>query len=154
MRRVDRSTAEDIAQETFLRAWRKRESYDPAIGPPGPWLFGFAVRLTSHHFRSEKARWKAEAQARSMQPDARDHCDDICNDIDLRAKQGRTAAALAALNQGEYEVVTLRYWADLSEQQIATALGIPRGTVKSRFNSAARKMRAQMSSDVPEARDG
>ena len=127
LRRVDRSTAEEIAQDTFLVAWDRREAYDASKGPPGPWLFGIAMHRMRHQFRSEQRRLSAYARTISTEPGPPDSSIEICSDLDVRAKQSRTAAALATLNQGEYEVVTLRFWLTFRLRKTPLRSAYPRG---------------------------
>jgi RNA polymerase sigma-70 factor (ECF subfamily) len=67
---------------------------------------------------------------------------------------GAIAEAFTQLSLGELEVLTLRYWADFSYEEIAIAAGIPTGTVKSRLNRARDKMRVHLAFSVVESDDG
>ena len=69
-------------------------------------------------------------------------------DTDSRiAAQGPLAGALAALSAGDRHVLLLVAWADLGYQEVAEALGIPVGTVRSRLNRARRKVRTALGAD-------
>lgn len=153
-RQVDRSGASDIAQMTFLEAYDRRATYDPRKGTPRAWLFGIATNLMRRHFRAENRRLRAYARAGTREVEPLDGFDAICSSLDFRALEGVTAAALATLGPGDYEVLTLHCWAELSYEEIATALGIPKGTVKSRLNRARRQVRAQLDLRILEANDG
>jgi RNA polymerase sigma factor (sigma-70 family) len=152
-RQVDRSTAEDLAQATFLEAYDRQATFDPQKGDARGWLFGIATNLIRRHFRTERRRLEAYARAASRQAEPRDDCDDICSRLDARTRAGAISAALATLSLGDYEVVTLHCWAELSHEEIATALGIPKGTVKSRLNRARQQVRAQLESRIREANE-
>jgi RNA polymerase sigma factor (sigma-70 family) len=155
MRRTgDRATAEEIAQMTFLEAYDRRATYDHRRGSPRPWLFGVAINLMRHHFRSEGRRNRAYARAASREIEPQAECDKICTRLDARASAGALASALATLARGDYEVLTLHCWPELSHAEIATALGIPEGTVKSRLNRARHQVRAQLEQSILEASDG
>jgi len=143
-RQLDRSTAEDIAQATFLTAYDRRATYDETKGAPRGWLYGIATNLMRHHFRDENARLRAYARAASREVAPPDRLDDACGRLDASAHAGAIAAALATLSRGDYEVLTLHCWAELSDQEIAIAVGIPKGTVKSRLNRARRLLRMQL----------
>lgn len=153
-RQVDRSTAQELAAATFEQAWSCRQAYDPAKGDPRGWLFGIAINLMRHHFRTEQRRLQAYGRAASRQFDAQDDWEETCGRLDAGASAGLLAAALATLPRRDYEILTLRYWTDLSHQEIATAVGIPVGTVKSRLNRALTQIRTQLDPADVEASDG
>jgi RNA polymerase sigma-70 factor (ECF subfamily) len=74
--------------------------------------------------------------------------DSWVEDTDSRiAAQGPLAGALAALSAGDRNVLLLVAWADLTYQEVAEALGIPVGTVRSRLNRARRKVRTALGAD-------
>lgn len=153
-RLMDRSTAEDLAQRTFLEAYDRRATYDYRKGSPRAWLFGIATNLLRHHFRAERTQLRAFSRAASREVEATDHRDETHNRLDWRATSGQIAAALATLRQGDYEVLALHCWADLSHKEIATALKLKEGTVKSRLNRARRQMRLQLDPSILETNDG
>ena len=64
IRRVGEHTAEDLAAETFLTAYRERLRFDPASGTPRSWLFGIATNLLRHQVRHEVRGYRAVAHAR------------------------------------------------------------------------------------------
>jgi DNA-directed RNA polymerase specialized sigma24 family protein len=67
-RRVGRVIADDLAAETFVRAFERRSSYDPRAERAVPWLLGIAMNLIAHHRRSEARQFKALASAASFEP--------------------------------------------------------------------------------------
>lgn len=143
-RMVDRSTAEDLAQLTFIEAYDRRATYDARQGSPRGWLYGIATNLLSRHFRSERRRLRAYGRAASREPAQLDPSDDICSRLDAQISAGAVASALADLSPGDVAVLTLHCWAELTHDEIAAALGIPVGTVKSRLNRARRKLRLHL----------
>ncbi len=153
-RQVDRSTAEDIVSTTFVEAIDRRATFDHRKGDPRAWLFGIATNLMRRHFRSEHRRLLAYARAASREIEGPDTAEETCGRLDASATAGSVAAALATLSQGDYEVLTLLCWAELSQEEIATALGIPKGTVKSRLHRARRQVRAQLDPSSLETTDG
>lgn len=153
-RLVDRSVAEDLAQMTFLEAYDRRATYEPLKGSPRAWLFGIATNLLRHHYRSERTQLRAYSRAASREAEPADASEETHRRLDWRATSGQIANALAALDPGDYDVLTLHCWADLSHNEIATALKIKEGTVKSRLNRARRQMRLQLDPSILEANDG
>lgn len=153
-REAKRSIAEDIAQATFLTAYDCRATYDPGKGSPRAWLFGIAIHVMQHHVRSERSGLRAVGRARSREVEPGDGSEEIRDRLDAHAMSGAIAQALTKLSSVEREVLTLRYWVELSYEEIAVAVGIPKGTVKSRLNSAHAKMRVHLASSVVEPDDG
>lgn len=138
-RRVGSVLADEIAAEVFVIAFRSRGRYDPAVGDARPWLFGIAANLARRHWRTERRRLRA--YARSGVDPMWDEVGDIDRRLDALDAGPELAAALAALRRGEREVLLLFAWADLGYEEIATALGIPVGTVRSRLSRARSRVR-------------
>ena len=154
MRQVDRHTAEDLASMTFREAYDRRATYDCAKGSERAWLFGIATHLFHRHLRSEGRRLRAYDRVASLEVEECDECDEILARLDARTTERVIADALQRLARRDYEVLTLHCWAELSDNEIAVALGIPTGTVKSRLYRARHQMRAQLSPSVVEPNDG
>jgi RNA polymerase sigma factor (sigma-70 family) len=138
-RRVGRELAEDIAAETFAVAFRQRSRYD---GSPDAraWLFGIAVNLLRRHHRTERrellafARSPAESGVDMGLAGAEDRLDAV-------ALRRTLALALSTLREPDRDVMLLFAWADLSYEEIARALSIPVGTVRSRLHRGRRRLR-------------
>jgi RNA polymerase sigma-70 factor (ECF subfamily) len=140
--RVGRSLADDVAAETFVRAFERRSSYDTSVESALPWLFGIAVNLLAHHRRSEARQLRALASLASTKPRADS---DGRFDDDVTA---RLVAGLERLDDYDRDVVLLYAWGELSYEEIGQALAIPTGTVRSRLNRARRKLRDALVDDV------
>ncbi|GAA4921497.1 RNA polymerase sigma-70 factor (ECF subfamily) [Stackebrandtia albiflava] len=137
----NRATAEDVASVTFLEAWRLRERLDADddAGPPRAWLLGIATNVARNVRRS--ARRYGDVLARLPKPEvAPDHSEEVVARIDDRERLAASLAALKRLRRPEREVLTLYVWSELDYAQIAEALGIPVGTVRSRLSRARRKL--------------
>lgn len=139
-RRLGEPTADDLASETFAIAFNRRASYDPSVPHARPWLYGIAANLIRHHRRSERRRLFALARSAER----------VFSDDEIEAVEERMVAqelapslarVLANLRSGDREVLLLFAWEELSYAQIALALGIPEGTVRSRLNRARRRVR-------------
>ncbi len=143
-RQVDASTADDLAQAVFCEAWKSRASYDEQRGSARAWLFGIASNLLSRHFRAERRRLKAYARAASRTAAPGGDDDVPVDKLEARVLQGRLATGLAALSRAQLDVLTLHCWAELSHAEIALALEIPAGTVKSRLSHARWIMRQSL----------
>ena len=142
-RRVGAALADDLAAETFAIAFRARARYDVSTADARPWLFGIAANLLRRHWRTERRRLRAYART-GIDPLAYE-IDDVAQRIDALAAGPALAGALASLKTGEREALLLFAWADLNYGEIATALGIPIGTVRSRLSRARARIRALIS---------
>lgn len=143
----DRPLAEDLAQDTFLRAIKGLDGYDPARRFK-PWLYAIATNAARTHYTRAETRFARAALPaddpivgdRLAAPDGEDGYTQIEADDDAR----RVIVALGTLSAGAREVVTLYYYQDLKLSEIAEALNIPLGTVKSRLSIAIARLRAAL----------
>ncbi|MGV9778160.1 RNA polymerase sigma factor [Streptosporangium sp. NPDC003464] len=142
--RLGTQIADDLAAETFLVAFRKRQSFDPARGAVRPWLYGIATNLLAQYRRSETRR--LEAFQRAPADDVADggHEDRVTARVAAAGAQGRLATALGRLPDGDRDVLLLVALAELSYEEVAQTLDIPFGTVGSRLNRVRRKLRAAL----------
>ncbi|MFI1922780.1 RNA polymerase sigma factor [Streptomyces sp. NPDC020377] len=139
-RRLGEDAAEDITAETFLAAFRARGRYDVSRADARPWLYGIAANLIGKQRRTEVRALRALART-GRDPVADSWTDRSDSRVAAQAAQGRLAGALAGLSRGDRDVLLLVAWADLGYQEVAEALSIPVGTVRSRLNRARRKVR-------------
>ncbi|GGM89233.1 RNA polymerase sigma factor [Streptomyces fuscichromogenes] len=146
-RRLGDSAADDIAADTFLVAFRIRSRYDLTRPNARPWLYGIAGNLIGRQRRTEVRALRALART-GQDPVADSWGESWVEDTDSRiAAQGPLAGALAALTAGDRHVLLLVAWAELTYQEVAEALDIPVGTVRSRLNRARRKVRTALGAD-------
>ncbi|CAL9648298.1 RNA polymerase sigma factor [Streptomyces sp. enrichment culture] len=146
-RRLGEEAADDITGETFLAAFRSRGTYDLARRNALPWLYGIAANLIGKQHRAEVRALKA--MARSGHDPVADSWTDLSdNRVTAQAMHGAIARALAELSTADRHVLLLFAWADLSYLEVAEALSIPVGTVRSRLNRARRKVRASLDGEA------
>jgi len=138
-RRVGPDLARDLASETFTRAFAGRKKFDPRRGEPRAWLFGIATNLLRRHYRDEERRLRALSRY------------DIAA-VDEPGDEPRLAEALHSLAREERDALLLYAWADLDYAEIADALDIPIGTVRSRLHRARARLRETLKEQ--EALDG
>jgi RNA polymerase sigma-70 factor (ECF subfamily) len=139
-RRVGAATAEDAVADAFAAAFARRDRYKAMREDARPWLFGILTNVMGLHRRREEAQYRAWART----PDAvvgDSLADRVSAEVTARAVRGRLGAALAELSTGDRDVLLLVAWGDLSYIEVAHALRIPVGTVRSRLNRARRKVR-------------
>ena len=134
--RVGRDAAADVAAETFAQALRSADRMDPTRDCRA-WLFGIASNVIRHHRRAEERRIRAYA-AVERQSDVAGTNGHPESEILLRAC---LVDALFQLDGRDREALLLFAWADLTYEEIATALEIPLGTVRSRIHRARRMLR-------------
>jgi RNA polymerase sigma-70 factor (ECF subfamily) len=158
-RRIGAAAADDVVAEAFLAAFRRRHSYDLSRPDARPWLFGILTRELGRHERAERAHYRALARsAGSSTPtdSAADAADAVVDRVSAGAARNQLAAALAALPARDRDVLLLVAWGDFTYEDVASALDIPVGTVRSRLNRARRKVRAALgpTSDERTSPDG
>jgi RNA polymerase sigma factor (sigma-70 family) len=140
-RRVGAAAADELAAETFAVAFRNWDRLDPER-PVRPWLYGIAANLMRHHWRKERRMLRAYARS-GVDPVFADE-DAAVERADADARHRELATALAGLRKDEREILLLRAWAELTDSEIADALGLPIGTVKSRLSRARDRLRNQL----------
>ena len=142
-RRVGAPLADDLAAETFATAFRRRHIFDPSLASSRAWLFGIANNLVRAHLRAEQhmlalsSRLEAEASStgRDASPEAQ---------VAGSGLAPRVARALASLTPEQRDVLLLHAWGGLSDEEVAVALGLPAGTVRSRMWRARIAVRSQL----------
>jgi len=141
-RRVGPDTAHDLVAETFLVALRRRESYQPELGTARSWLYGIASNLLRHHVRSETRALRATARlANSGDRCPGGHDNRVAERVDAEARAAQLAGALAKLSPADRDTLLLVSWAGLEPIEVAEALGVPPGTVRSRLHRIRRWLR-------------
>jgi RNA polymerase sigma-70 factor (ECF subfamily) len=132
----DRYRAEDVVQETAVRAWQHRRVLDPTTDRVRTWLFTVAHRLVIDHHRARQARPK-EVADEPEEPAVPDPSDRL---VTLRAVLG----AMTELTVPQREALIYTYYVGYSVEQTAAVLGLAPGTVKSRVHYAMRALRASL----------
>jgi RNA polymerase sigma-70 factor (ECF subfamily) len=145
----DPHEAEDAAQEAFIRAYRALDRFDERR-PLRPWLLGITANAARNRRRSAGRRLAALRRLAqgSLETVTRPDWEEG------RAWEAETLRlALGRLGEADREVISLRYYMELSEAETAAALGAPLGTVKSRTHRALGRLRAVVESEFPELRE-
>ena len=140
-RRVGQALADDLASETFTVAFDARARYDAGRPDAGPWhCDGIATNLLRHHRRAEARRIRAYARLERGSQAAGDH-GVVDAQLDAMAAAPALADALSRIPDRDRDALLLLAWADLTYDEIAAALGIPIGTVRSRIHRARGRLR-------------
>ncbi|MFI0357490.1 RNA polymerase sigma factor [Actinomadura sp. 9N407] len=147
-RRLGTDAADDIAAETFLAAFRRRDRFDPAKGAVRPWLYGIATNLVGLHRRAERRHYRAVARtpADGAVPG---HEERVTAQVSAAEVGGQLAKALGRLSPGDRDVLLLVALADFTYDEVAAALDLKNGTVASRLNRARRKLREALGGADP-----
>lgn len=140
--RSDRQTADDLMSETFLVAFERRERFDLERGEVRAWLLGITTTLLRKHRRVEARAYQGIAAEQAARVLASDAYTDSDSRLDAAAAVRALGHQLGKLSPGDRDVLLLFAWEELSYQDIALALQIPIGTVRSRLNRARRKLGA------------
>ncbi|MGH8961233.1 MAG: RNA polymerase sigma factor [Jatrophihabitantaceae bacterium] len=121
-------------------AFRKRTGYDPRFPDARPWLYGIATNLIAQHRRQEARQFRLR-QAAGPAPVAHDWAERSVVNVTAQSVRAPLAKALARLVQPDRDVLLLVAWEQLSYDEVARALDIPVGTVRSRLHRARTKIR-------------
>jgi RNA polymerase sigma-70 factor, ECF subfamily len=131
----DRGAAEEVTATAFERAYRKRSSFDPGRGEPRAWLFGIARNAALDELRRRGRQ--TELTAEPVDPSA-PHAEDGAEASERRLALG---AALAGLASRERELIALKFFAGLSNAEIAKVLGITESNAGTKLHRAVSKLR-------------
>jgi RNA polymerase sigma-70 factor (ECF subfamily) len=141
----DGATAEEVTQEVFVRLWRAAASFDPAKGKVSTWLLRIAHNLALNEIRRQKSRpqsapnfeWDVDGAALADT----DSGGDPAAMAWLRERSELVRRALADLPEAQRRAIELAFFGGLSQSEVATALGEPLGTVKSRIRVGMARLR-------------
>jgi RNA polymerase sigma-70 factor, ECF subfamily len=129
--------AEDVVQETMLRAWRNAETLVPERGSIGGWLMRVAHNVAVDRIRARKARPDEVEETAAVARSAEDHAAAVVESVFV-------SEALSRLSPAHRQVLRVVYFGDRTAVQAAELLGLPVGTVKSRVHHALRQLRVHV----------
>lgn len=151
-RRLGSTEADDLLGQTFLIAFERRHRY---VGSPAgalPWLYGIATNLIRRRRRDEIRQYRAYARSEPAGFDQ--HSDPLATEVAARVDATSASRVLtdvlAGLRQVDRDVLLLYAWEDLRYAEIAEALNLPLGTVRSRLHRARRALRSALGPDFEE----
>lgn len=134
----DRQAAEEITQDTFVRAWRAADRFDPERGDVRTWLFAITRNLVADHWRRRGARPVAPA------PDDRLDRGALDEDLDRVVEAWQLEQAFGRLSREHREAIAEIHLRGASVAETARRLGVPPGTVKSRVYYGLRAFRVAL----------
>lgn len=128
--------AEDVTSETFARALRFRDSFDPNLGPPVAWLIGIARRLVADSRSAQVDLPMTAVDGRWPRDEAADAADRLT-----------LGAAVSRLDERDRELISLRYGADLTAAQIGRLLELRTNAVEVALHRALSRLRRELVGD-------
>ena len=147
-RRIGPDRADDLASQTFTVAFAHRGRYRDDLGTARPWLLGIATNLMRSEYRhAQRAESVVERLGAGAVEFSADHTsgrfeNDVC-----------VGVALEGLEAGQREALLLHVWGELSYAEVASAMEIPVGTVRSRISRACAVLREQLDPQAETARE-
>jgi RNA polymerase sigma factor (sigma-70 family) len=141
-RRIGRDGADELSGEVFRIAFEQRKRFRPMHESALPWLYGLATNVLLKRWRGETRQARAVSRLDVISQNGHgDELEGIDDRVTAEAARTRILAALAQLPPGDRDVVVLVAWEELTYEEVAAALEIPLGTVRSRLNRARRTLR-------------
>ena len=145
----DADEADDLAQEAFVRAYKALHTFD-ASRPLRPWLLTIVSNLSSNRLRSVRRYFAALRRSAQSGVETSSKLEDRT----AREWEADTLwQAVRKLKVGEQEVIYMRYFLELSEAEMASAMAVPHGTVKSRLHRALARLREVVDREFPALRE-
>ena len=135
---ADGGLAEEAVQETFVRAWRAADRFDPSLGTLRGWLFSILRHVVIDLARARAARPRLATEAVTARAEATPDADD---QFDRALLSWQIEEALRRLGEDHRRVLVETYFRRRPYAEVATELGIPEGTVKSRVYYALKALR-------------
>jgi RNA polymerase sigma-70 factor, ECF subfamily len=138
----DRSAAEDVTAQAFERAYRRRRTFKPARGSRRAWLFGIArnAALDELRRRRRRAPLVAELEDESLVP--------THEGAEAAIRRAALRSAIAALAPRERELVALKFFAGLTNAEIARVVGVSETNAGTKLHRVIQKLRRAMSSNA------
>lgn len=134
----DRAAAEDVVQETLLRAWKHADALTSGPGSVRGWLLTVARNIVTDRYRAKAARAAEVGEQDQHVPAQRDHAEEVVNSMAV-------LGAMERLSPEHRDVLVQLYYHGRTVGETAEVLGVPPGTVKSRSYYALRALRVDMS---------
>ncbi|HYJ21644.1 MAG TPA: sigma-70 family RNA polymerase sigma factor [Solirubrobacterales bacterium] len=139
-RTADLQAAEDATATVFLEAWRKRRRLTLTTGSAAPLLLGIANNVVRRQWRSQRRYRDTLERVRNVGQAPDDLETEAIARVDAIQQLREGSEAIRALPRREREVLAMLAWSDLSYGEIAAALGLPVGTVRSRLARARSRL--------------
>ncbi len=140
-----REEAEDVLQDVFIQVWRRARDFDEKRGKPFTWLVTLTRSRAIDRLRQLGARQRL---AGATANDEADQVSDALSDAIQSGQREIVQRALAELPEEQKQALVLAYYDGLTQSEIASQLGTPLGTVKTRMRSGLTKLRGLLSTQL------
>jgi RNA polymerase sigma-70 factor, ECF subfamily len=140
----DRSTAEELVQDVFLKVWRSSRTFDASRSRFSTWLYRVTRSAALDLYRKRAHKVHPVPNSGLHVAAARDFSEDPQKMVHESWLSWRVSRALEALDTPHREVIELAYFGGLSQREISERTGMPLGTVKSRTKSAFERLRGEL----------
>jgi RNA polymerase sigma factor (sigma-70 family) len=133
---ADETLAQDVVQEVFLSIWRDAGRFDAARGTVSTYLLAM-----THHRAVDVVRREENLRRRRTTDEALEFEPDPKPGVEAAERRDQVRAALADLPQAQREALALAYFGGYTQREVASLVGVPLGTVKTRMAAGMRKLK-------------
>ena len=145
----NKEEAEDVLQEAFIAMWKSRKTFDPDKGKLTTWLCRITVNQCTSRLRAKRVAVTSLDEAKNDGFDLPDTSAQLPEELCIKQwEYEQVVKAVGSLNGKHRAAIVLRYFGDLSYEEIAQVLDIPLGTVKSRLSQALRMLHRNIGDNV------
>ncbi|MFI6344773.1 sigma-70 family RNA polymerase sigma factor [Streptomyces sp. NPDC050560] len=135
----DQAQSEEVAQDVLVEVWRTAPRYRPERGTALNWILTLAHRRAVDRVRSAEAAAARDTKAALL--DRTPEYDQVTEQVESRLEQEQVRRCLRTLTELQRQSVTLAYYSGLTYRQVAEALALPLGTVKTRLRDGLIRLR-------------
>ncbi len=141
----DRTAAEDIVQDVFLLVWRKAATFDPERGPFRPWVLQIAHHTIINTLRTQSRRPRVTPDPEGLLlAGMADGAPPVEDEVWREHRRAAVRGAMEALPEPQRQALGLAFFENLTHEQVASVLGLPLGTAKTRIRAGLLKLRAHL----------
>lgn len=141
--KISPEQADDVLQEVMIAVWNKAGSYRPDKAAVSTWIFTIARNKHIDRIRREKHQFRDSLEVEAAETEIAEH--DVADEqVSVMQRKQAVQAALSKLPEDQLTVISMSFLKDMAHAEIATALDLPLGTVKSRIRLGFQRMRQEL----------
>ena len=142
---VERSSADEIAQDVLVSVWQHAGSFDPRRGRFRPWLLQIARRRIINELRRTRVRPGLVADPEGVLLDhVADDAPGVADQVARHERRSEVRCALRVLPAPQREAVAMAFLHEMTQEEVASALRVPLGTTKTRIRTGLLRLRAAL----------